>query len=374
MDRRPLYAQIAESIRQDLLAGRLRPGDALPTVREMAERWKCTPGTVQQAYKELTRQGIAMSRPGQGTRIGSASAELTDATPLRRATVAHQAEAFLLEMLSAGYTIAEVETGFRAGLDRWRALAAESPHAPAGVLRFVGSHDPAVSLLATRFAEICGPEAANSGAGVCVLQVSYLGSLGGLIALAEDKADLAGSHLWDEESDTYNEPFVRRLLPGRRVALLTLAHRRLGLITAPGNPLRLKTVSDLARIGVRFVNRPRGTGTRVWLDAQLRRAAVDAEAVARYDYEVNTHAEVARAIAEGTADAGLGIEAAAISYGLGFVRLATEPYDLVIPAETWELPPVQALATWLVGEDARSTIGALGGYETSETGRVRWIS
>ncbi len=74
-DKRPLYLQIAESVRQDLLEGRLRPGDALPTVREMAEKWKCTPGTVQQAYKELTREGIAVSRPGQGTRIGSAPVE-----------------------------------------------------------------------------------------------------------------------------------------------------------------------------------------------------------------------------------------------------------------------------------------------------------
>jgi molybdate-binding protein/DNA-binding transcriptional regulator YhcF (GntR family) len=369
MDKRPLYVQIAESVRQDLLEGRLRPGDALPTVREMAERWQCTPGTVQQAYKELTRQGIAVSRPGQGTHIGSAPLEPVDTTPLRRATVAHQAETFLLEMLSAGYTIAEIENGFRASLDRWRAIAAEAPQTQAQVLRFVGSHDPAVSLVAARFGEFCGP-----GAEACALKVTYSGSLGGLIALAEGKADLAGSHLWDEESDTYNESFVRRLLPGRRVALLTLAHRRLGLITAPGNPLEIQALSDLARAGVRFVNRQRGTGTRVWLDAQLRRAAVDAEAIAGYDHEVNTHAEVARAVAEGATDTGLGIETSAIGYGLGFVQLAIEPYDLVIPAETWELPPIQALAAWMQGEGARNSILALGGYETGETGRVRWIA
>jgi molybdate-binding protein/DNA-binding transcriptional regulator YhcF (GntR family) len=367
MDKRPLYVQIAEAIRQDLLEGRLRPGDALPTVRDMAERWKCTPGTVQQAYKELTRQGIAVSRPGQGTHIGSGPVDAADATPLRRATVVHQAEAFLLEMLSAGYTIAEIENGFRASLDRWRAVAAGAPQTPAEALRFVGSHDPAVSLVAARFGELCGSEA-------CILQVSYSGSLGGLIALAEGKADLAGSHLWDEESDTYNESFVRRLLPGQRVALLTLAHRRLGLITAPGNPLKVEALSDLTRAGVRFVNRQRGTGTRVWLDAQLRRATVDAETIAGYDHELYTHAEVARAVAEGAAEAGLGIETAAIGYGLSFVQLAREPYDLVIPAATWETPQIQALAAWLQGEDARRSILALGGYETEETGRVKWVA
>ncbi len=173
--------------------------------------------------------------------------------------------------------------------------------------------------------------------------------------------------------DTYNEPFVRRLLPGRRVALLTLAHRRLGLITAPGNPLNLLALPDLASAGAHFINRQRGAGTRVWLDAQLRRLSVDAEAIAGYDHEVNTHAEVARAVAEGAADAGLGIEAAAISYGLGFVRLATEPYDLVIPAEAWETPAVQALAA-LAAERGRrgTTIAGLGGYETEKPGRI-WV-
>lgn len=369
-EKRPLYVRIAEAVRQDLLEGRLRPGDALPTVREMAERWKCTPGTVQQAYRELTRQGIAVSRPGQGTHIGSSVAvEVARVTPLRRATVAHHAEAFLLEMLSAGYTVAEIEGGFRASLDRWRALAAEALPAPSDILRFAGSNDAAVSLLAARFRDLCGSEVEG-----CVLQVSYPGSLGGLIALAEGKADLAGSHLWDEETDTYNEPFVRRLLPGRSVALLTLAHRRLGLIVAPGNPLKIAGLADLARPGVHFVNRQRGAGTRVWLDAQLRRSAIDAEAVAGYDHAVTTHAEVARAVAEGGAGAGLGIEAAAITYGLGFIRLATEPYDLVIPAESWELPAVRAVVTWLGTQEARHAIAGLGGYETEETGRVRWVA
>jgi molybdate-binding protein/DNA-binding transcriptional regulator YhcF (GntR family) len=363
-DKRPLYLQIAEAVRQDLLEGRIRPGDTLPPVREMAAQWKCTPGTVQQAYRELARQGIAVSRPGQGTHIGAAPVAASDATPLRRAEMVHQAEAFLLEMLSAGYTIAEIEGAFRVSLDRWRALAAEAPSTPADTLRFAGSHDPAVSLVAAQFGQCCN----------CTLLLSYPGSLGGLIALAEGKADLAGSHLWDEESDTYNESFVRRLLPGRRIALLTLAHRRLGLIAAPGNPRRLSEVADLAAPGVHFINRQRGAGTRVWLDAQLRRAAVDAQAIAGYDHEVTTHAEVARAVAEGAADAGLGIEAAAIAYGLDFVRLTTEPYDLVIPAEAWELRPVQALAAWLDTDAARDAIFGLGGYDTAQTGRLRWVA
>ncbi len=295
--------------------------------------------------------------------MGAGRFATTDATPLRRATVAHQAETFLLEMLSAGYTIEEIEAGFRASLDRWRAVTAEVPPRTTDVLRFAGSNDPAVSLLAARFGQICD----------CTLQVVYPGSIGGLIALAEGAADLAGSHLWDEESDSYNEPFVRRLLPGRRVALLTLAHRALGLVTKPGALPHVTDLRDLAKPDLRFINRQRGAGTRVWLDAQLWRAGMDPAGIVGYDLEVNTHAEVARAVAQGEADAGLAIETAAIAYGLQFVRLATEPYDLVIPEESWELPSVKALANWLRTDDAHGAIAALGGYDTKSTGAVGWV-
>ncbi len=366
VDKSPLYLQIADAIRQELLAGRLRPGDPLPTVREMAERWNCTPGTVQQAYKELARLGLAVSRAGQGTRVGTAlPAADPGRGPLRHAALVHQAEAFLLEVLAAGHTPAEAEAAFRAALDRWRALAADPSPAPSAVLRFVGSHDPAVSWLAARFPEICGG---------CALEVAFTGSLGGLIALAEGKADLAGSHLWDAESDAYNAPFIRRLLPGRRVALLTLARRRLGLIVPPGNPAGLADLEDLVRPGLRMVNRGRGTGTRVWLDAQLARRGIQPEVLTGYHQEASTHAEVAAAVAEGRADAGLAIEAAALAYGLGFVPLTTEPYDLVIPAEVWETESVQALAEWLRSGSASVAITVLGGYETGESGQVVWIT
>lgn len=369
MDKRSIYEQIVEAVRQELLEGRLRPGDALPSVREMAARWRCTPGTVQQAYKELARQGIVISRPGRGTHIGSAVLSAGEDTPLRRATVVHQAEAFLLEMLSAGYTVEETETALRAALDRWRALAAVSEAgaaAPACLrrLRFAGSHDPAVSLLAARFGDVVPG---------CTLQVAYPGSLGGLIALAEGKADIAGCHLWDAESDTYNVPFVRRLLPETRVALVTLAHRRLGLMTPPGNPDGLRGISDLARPGVRFVNRQRGAGTRVWLDAQLRLAGIAPAGVDGYDREVTTHAEIARWIVEGRASAGLGIETAAIPYGLGFVQLAVEPYHLIVPEPSWDLAPVQSIIRWVASDEGRAPIAALGGYETRGSGDVAWV-
>jgi molybdate-binding protein/DNA-binding transcriptional regulator YhcF (GntR family) len=361
--RAPIYQRIAESVRQAILTGDLDAGERLPSVREMADRWGCTPGTVQRAYKELTLQGLVTCRPGQGTRVVS-EVQTEEETSQRRIALIHQAEAFLLEVLTAGHTPAEVEQAVRLALDRWRVVTQEPPSLPERSLRFVGSHDPAVALLAADFSEVF-PD--------YTLHLIFGGSLAGLIALAEGHADVAGSHLWDIESGTYNKPFVKRLLPGQRVALLTLARRHLGLITPPGNPADIKGLDDLVRPTLRFVNRQRAAGTRIWLDCQLRRRGLEPGRISGYENEVATHSDVARAIAEGHADVGLGIEAAAIAYHLGFVPLTTERYDLVMPETVCHTTPAQALTGWLNTEEVKSVITDLGGYETGETGSVEWV-
>jgi molybdate-binding protein/DNA-binding transcriptional regulator YhcF (GntR family) len=363
MDKTYLYYQIAEVIRQDIRSEALRPGDRLPSVREMAARWNCTIGTIQRAYEELTRQGLVTSRPGQGTHV-TAAIPATLEMPLRRATLVHRAEAFLLEVLTAGYTATEAEQAVRIALDRWRTLNHTSVRLSEQRLRFMGSHDPAVALIAARFADFAPGETP---------QLTFTGSLGGLIALAESEADLAGCHLWDKESDTYNAPFVRRLLPGRRVALLTLAHRRLGFLMSATSPTVVTSLEDLVSSGLRFVNRQRGAGTRVWLDAHLHRLGIAPERLPGYEQEKHTHSEVARIIVEGQADVGLGVEAAALAFGLRFIPLTLERYDLVIPVEVWTTSPIQALTHWLVTDAAKAEIMALGGYDVRETGRVQWV-
>jgi molybdate-binding protein/DNA-binding transcriptional regulator YhcF (GntR family) len=359
-----LYRQIAERIRQDIFGNVYQPGDRLPSVREMATQWNCTIGTVQRAYDTLTEQGLVVSRPGQGTHVAD-SPPVARLEPLRWATLIHRTEAFLLEQFTGGYTQAELEQAVRTALDRWRTLQKEVPFGVPDTLRFVGSHDPAISLLTGQFAEV----APNN-----TLQLTFSGSLGGLMALAEGRADLAGVHLWDAESNSYNLPFVQRLLPGRPVVLLTLAHRRLGLVTLPDNPVTIRGLQDLTKSGVRYINRQQGAGTRVWLDAQLRQLAIDPTAIFGYQNEVQTHSEVAAAITSEQANVGLAIESTARSYGLSFIPLTTEQYDLVIPAATWQTRPVQALAGWLATPAARQEIAALGGYDVSETGRVLWLN
>jgi molybdate-binding protein/DNA-binding transcriptional regulator YhcF (GntR family) len=368
MEEPHIYQKIVAAIRQDILAGRLRPGERLPTVRQTAADWGCTIGTAQRAYAELADQGLVVSRSGQGTHVVDKPPIQND-TPLRRALLVHRAEAFLLETLTAGYTPVEVESALRLALDQWRAISTSPQPTEGGVLRFAGSHDLALSWLAAHFPA----DESSTVVPRFTLQLGFNGSLGGLIALQQGRADLAGCHLWDEATGQYNAPFVRRLLPGRRVALLTLVHRRLGLILPAGNPLNLAGLPDLARPGLHFVNRQPGSGTRVWLDAALRRLGVDTSHIQGYDYERLTHSDVARAVAEGQANAGFGLETAALTLGLDFIPLVTEPYDLVIPAENLDLPGIQRLRSWLGTDQACQALSALGGYDTTHTGELAWV-
>jgi putative molybdopterin biosynthesis protein len=125
--------------------------------------------------------------------------------------------------------------------------------------------------------------------------------------------------------------------------------------------------------GIRFVNRQPGAGTRVWLDAQLRSEGVDPQRIEGYNREVSTHSAAAHEIAQEQADVALAVETAAIGYGLDFVPLTRERYDLVIPYEQWDAEPLQDLVHWLCSAGAREAIGSLGGYELEKTGTVRWL-
>lgn len=367
MDSDHLYQQIAETFRRQILSAELKPGDRLPSVRETAEQWQCTIGTAQRAYQELAQSGLITSRAGQGTRVVE-HPPLQGETPLRRAALIHKAEAFLLETLTAGHQLDEIESALRMAMDRWRSLGQESgaaPQPPApNALRFNGSHDLVLTWLAAHFPEI---------APGFKLSLQFSGSLGGLIALAAGQADLAGAHLWDAETGEYNAPFVRRLLPGKRIALVTLAHRRSGLILPEGNPRQIKALSDLLQPGLRFANRNEGSGTRVWLDSQLHSLGIDSASISGYTLGLATHSAVAQAVAEGRADAGLGLQAAAISYGLDFIPLLLDRYDLVILAPTLDSAPFQSLLAWLRTPPARTEIARLGGYETEETGEIQWV-
>lgn len=367
MDDSFLYRRIAEDIRQEILKGKLQPGDRLPSIRTLVRQWDCTPGTIQRAYQELSRQGLVISQAGKGTHVSDELnlAALKPLGPLRRAGMVHRAEAFLLEAITLGYELEEVQQAMDLAMDRWRSLQAEEPVlTEAQTLRFSGSHDIGMVWLAAHFGEIL-PGAA--------LKLNFTGSLPGLIALAEGRCDLCGCHLYDAETGCYNDPYIRRLFPGQAVLAVRLAERRLGWIVSPGNPLGIEQVADLARPGVRMVNRIPGSGTRVWLDDALRRAGIDPARVNGYADARPTHSDVARAVAEETANVGLGLEAAADAFGLGFVPLLSEPYDLVLTLEKSQAEPARGLIAWLATPEARAALSRAGGYDCRQTGEKRVI-
>ena len=362
-----LYEQIAESLRLQIAQGDLEPGQRLPTVRAMARQWGCTPGTVSRAYAILADERLVISHRGGGTRVAETPLPLENAS-LHWATLVNRAERFLLQAVGQGYTPNQVWSALSIALARWETLQQNEPPAAlktvGSLLRFAGSHDLAMDLLARQLA---GEEPPQQ------LALSFRGSLDGLMALARGEADIAGTHLWDEATNSYNVPFVKRVLPGQSLALVTLVERSLGLILPPGNPQQIRSVADLTNQSVRWINRQAGSGTRVWLDAQLQQAGVNAEAIDGYDQEKTTHLEVAQAIDSGAATAGLGIYAAAAAYGLDFIPLNKEIYQLAIPATVWKRESCQALLAALRSKAFLLAMDTLGGYETKATGVITWI-
>ncbi len=364
-----VYLEIAETMRRLIVAGELSPGDRLPPVRELAERWKCTPNTVSRAYSLLGREGLVSAHRGGGTRVSSRTgfSGLLAPPEWQWADLVNRAESYLLEAIGLGHSPGHAEAALAAAIARWQevrktrpALAGKevSPSVPTAI-RFAGSHDLSVELLARLLSERAAP---------VILTTDFIGSLGGLMAVARGEADIAGAHLWDEATGQYNIPFVQKVLPNRPVVLLNLVKRLQGFIVPPGNPQGLHQIADLSRPGMSFVNRQPGSGTRVWLDVQLKQAGVDPARITGYDWEETTHTGVARAVAEGRATAGLGIQAAAGAYGLEFVRLGEERYDLVVPGERWDEAPLQALRSVVGSSPFKEALTALGGYEVSQTG------
>ena len=229
----------------------------------------------------------------------------------------------------------------------------------------IGSHDIALDVLANYLRQKY-PAATLSSA--------HVGSLGGLTALKRGEAHCAGTHLLDEETGTYNVPYIERFLPGREVVLVNLAHREQGLIVAAGNPKGIKGLADLVRPDITYVNRQRGAGTRILLDYLLKKAGIEPDLIRGYELEEYTHMSVAAAIKSGSVDAGLGIRAAAQALELDFIAIEEERYDLCIPAEFWETQHIQRMLAVMAEPSFQEEVRNLGGYDLRDCGRVMWRS
>jgi putative molybdopterin biosynthesis protein len=231
---------------------------------------------------------------------------------------------------------------------------------------FIGSHDNTIDIL-YNFLRKAYPNISLSSA--------HVGSMGGIVAIKKDEAHIAGTHLLDEASGEYNVPFIKRLIPEKKVSLINLVYRIQGLIVKKGNPKNIKGFEDLIRDDVFFINRQTGSGTRLLLDKHLRELSISPSLIKGYDQEEYTHMGVASAVLTGRADVGLGILSSAQALGLDFIPVAEERYDLLIPNEFMELPIIQAVLK-VIREDQefRKVVSSLGGYVLRDMGKIVYES
>ena len=260
----------------------------------------------------------------------------------------------LVELIETRVQSGVVEKFYRArasGFLVQELILPENPARP--VIVFSGSHDLAVELLANQLSDHLD---------VLTLPI---GSLDGLVTLRQNLCNLSGTHLLDPSGE-YNLPFIRHFFPDRAMQVVTLAHREQGLMTAPGNPKAIRSLADLARADVTFINRNPGSGTRLWLDRQLQTLGIPAESIHGYENAVSTHTECALLVQAGKADVALGLRAAARQFGLDFLPLFHERYDIVFTQEQSTL--LSPLLDTLQTSAFRRGIESLTGYETMHTG------
>jgi len=200
---------------------------------------------------------------------------------------------------------------------------------------------------------------------------AYIGSYDSLVSLYRKKINVASAHLWDSDTNSYNIPYVRRLLPGIPVIIVHLTCRMQGLYVAKGNPKDITTWTDFGRQDITMINREKGAGSRVLLDENLRLLRISGSSIKGYENETQSHLTVASAISSGKADVAIGNEKIARQVdNIEFIPLQKERYDLVIRKEDLHTKEIEMLLKIIRSEAFKNEFGHIGGYDTSEMGKV----
>jgi len=281
------------------------------------------------------------------------------------ATPAGRGAGAVMSMVQAdGFlTVAANSEGIGAG-EKVRVKLLRDEYEIENTLVFIGSHDNILDILANLL---------HRQRPICRLSSAHVGSMGGILAIKRGEAHLAGTHLLDEETGTYNISFIKKFLPGIPLQLINLTYREQGLLVAKGNPLKIKGFEDLAREELRFINRQRGAGTRLLTDMHLNRLGINPEQVSGYDREEYTHMNVASAVASTNADTGLAIRAAAVALDLDFIPVAEERYDLILPKTFLDDPKVIALLQIIKeNQEFHQIVNSLGGYDLRDCGKIMY--
>ncbi len=241
-------------------------------------------------------------------------------------------------------------------------LAAASERATARLRALMPEAAPRLRLFASHDALLARLRDLAADGGRVSIDLQFRGSLEALAALVRGECDLAGFHVAASRAGDDARERVRQLLPPGRYRVVELMQRTQGLIVARGNPKRLRSVADLARRGVVFVNRQAGSGTRLLLDALLHASGISPESIRGYDHAEFTHDAVAATVASGMADAGLGIRAATVPLGLGFVAIDHERYYLAARTASFATPACSELLKLARGARLRAAARQLPGY------------
>jgi putative molybdopterin biosynthesis protein len=309
--------------------------------------------------RRLTILQLLMQEPGTLSQLGR---QLKDHPAKVRHHLKLLEEHGFVELTSTRVVRGFVEKYYRATSDAFFVNLAILPEpVGAGSIIVMGSHDLALDLLAEDLIDDkLSPDL------FCV----PVGSLDGLIALRQGLCQFAGCHLPEKANDEFNLSFVRHLFPGRSMTLVVLGYRHQGIIVQKRNPKGIRDIGDFVREDITIANRQPGSGTRLWLDRRLTAMGIDSSQIDGYAAEVNTHYQVSQRISQGKAEAGIAVQGSAEKFGLDFIPLYEERYDLVVPTEAIGDNQFMPLFDRIVSSRFREKVANLGGYNTSRTGET----
>ena len=229
-------------------------------------------------------------------------------------------------------------------------------------LLFIGSHDPLVDEISKILVQ------RNSK---YILSSAHVGSMGGIQAIRRGEAHLAGIHLLNEKDGSYNQSFVTKYFPNGEASLIECVGRTQGIMVAQKNPKKIIGISSLCDPDIRYINRQKGSGTRILFDYLCKKEGIATDSINGYPHEEFTHNDVAKLIAKGEADAGMGVHAAAKLYDLDFIPIYSEQYDLLIPDAMKNHPGIIEILDILKNEEFAEKAAMLGGYTLNNPGLSR---
>ncbi|MCX7856887.1 MAG: molybdopterin biosynthesis protein [Deltaproteobacteria bacterium] len=232
-------------------------------------------------------------------------------------------------------------------------------------INIVGSHDICLSVLR----EILK----NVNPKLDLISI-HTGSLGGIMAFRKGITDLTTTHILDPDEKIYNIPILKNYLGAKRWKLINIAKRITGIAVRKGNPKNIKKIDDVAKPGIKFINRQYGSGTRILFDMLIQEKGIEKEKIDGYDREEASHMRVGVLIKEGIADCGITIYSVAKLFDLGFIPLAEEDFDLLVSDEFTKEEKFQLIYDIITSDDFKSRLQMLGGYETTDTGKIKYVN